>query len=55
MTDDPQADTRAGRIIEAVLISFLTTAATKLVEDVAERIQKRRRSKRKKPAATKPP
>lgn len=49
MIDDPTPDSRAGRILEAVLISFLTAAATRLVEDVAERLKKRRRAKRKKP------
>lgn len=52
MTDDK--DTPRARIFEAVAIAVLTTAGTKLVEAIADRLKKRR-AKRKKPRAATPP
>lgn len=50
MTDDDPRDTPRVRILEAVAIAVLTAAGTKLVEWAAERLKKRRRKKRQKPA-----
>ena len=55
MNDDDRNESPRTRIFEAVAIAVLTAAGTKLVEAIAERLKKRRRAKRKKPPASKPP